>query len=154
MAKISIKVTGLDKVQAAMAKFPQEIGRYTAAAGVEVGNEILDTRGVRLYPPAGPANAPPPPYYIRGQGTQYATRNSGNSQRLGTQFYVDASATSYKTTIGNRASYAGYVVGENQAKAMGRIGWRRMYDVAIEKLEPIRAIYQGWIDKLIKDMGL
>jgi len=34
------------------------------------------------YPAETEANAPPPPYYIRGTGTQYATYNRQESERL------------------------------------------------------------------------
>ena len=150
---LSIKVTGLDQVRAALAQFPQQIGRYLSAAGTEAGNEIVDSPGLSQYPAATAANEPPTPYYVRGQGTQYANSNAGNSERLGTQFYVNAD-DSYKTTIGNRASYAPYVVGDEQARAMDAIGWRRLIDVAADKIETIRGIFQGWIDKMIKDLGL
>jgi len=149
---INIKIIGLEKVTAALSRFPQVITKYMGAAGKEASEEVLDTVGLRRYPPAGPANFPPTPYYIRGRGLQTGSRNYNNSERLGTQFYVQVEK--FNTTIGNRASYAKYVVGEQQARAMGRIGWRRLIDVAQEKIGKITAIYQGWVNKLIKDLGL
>src|SRR3990172_7541026 len=118
---INIKIIGLEKVTAALSRFPQVITKYMGAAGKEASEEVLDTVGLRRYPPAGPANFPPTPYYIRGRGLQTGSRNYNNSERLGTQFYVQVEK--FNTTIGNRASYAKYVVGEQQARAMGRIGW-------------------------------
>ncbi len=155
MPELHVKVTGLDKVQAALAQFPRDLERYTQAAGQEIGSEILNTEGLRRYPPAGSANAPPYPYYIRGRGTQTSARyNTGSSERLGTQFYVQASASTYMTEIGNRANYADYVVGEGQAHFMGPKGWRKLSAVAQEKLETLRGIYQRWIEKMIRDLGL
>jgi hypothetical protein len=152
MASLSVTVTGLDLVQEAFARWPQQVTGYLASAGKEGAEEILTTTGLRSYPGAGPGNAPPTPYYVRGQGTQYASRNDGRSERYGTQFYVESQA--YTTTVGNRASYARWLAGEEQARHMAAIGWRKLLEVAEEKLPKLEAIYQGWIDKMLKDLGL
>ena len=153
MADITITVEGIDKVAAALHKFPTEIAGYVEKAGNEAANRvILKQKGLRKYPPATSANQPPTPYYIRGRGTQTAHGNLNNSERLGTQFYTEAQG--YITAIGNRASYAPFVVGEEQARAMGAKGWRRMYDVANEQISNITKVYQAWINKAIKDLGL
>jgi hypothetical protein len=154
MANISISVTGLDQVQAALAEFPKQVGGYMRAAGQEVGTEVVQTVGVGKYPPAGPGNAPPTPYYVRGVGRQYASYNDNRSERLGTQFTVDASPDGFGVVIGNRASYAPYDVGDDQARAMAAIGWVKVYDAAVSTLDKITAIFQAWIDKLIKDLNL
>lgn len=155
---INIEIKGLDKLQQALAQFPQKVEQYLRAAGEEAAkNEILNTEGLQRYPPMTEANAPPTPYYIRGRGTQRAGRrkpayNDMLSERLGTQFYVAQAGG--QTTIGNRASYARYVVGEEQAAKMGEKGWRILHEVAKEKIQQITTIYQAWIDKLLRDIGL
>jgi hypothetical protein len=149
---IIIKVTGLDKLTNSLNRFPQEINRGLEAAGKEVGKEIINTRGLRLYPPATAANMPPTPYYIRGRGTETKHGNIGNSERYGTQFWVEVKDKT--TTIGNRASYAKWLAGDDQARAMARIGWRKLWDVAIEKKSKITEIYQKWINYTIKKLGL
>ena len=71
-------------------------------AMLPVGAEVLDSPGLRQYPPAPRAYAPPYPYYVRGKGTQYSAQtNSLSSERLGTQFY--SVAKGYTLTLGNRA---------------------------------------------------
>lgn len=158
MSDLKITVRGLDKLAAAFKRFPDTIRRNIAQAGGEAAHRvILPTEGLKRYPPAGPGNAPPYPYYIRGRGTQVsAGRNLYNSERLGTQFYVEhrLRGTGFVTEIGNRASYARYVVGENQARHMAPIGWRRLIDVAREKLSEIQKVYQAWVDKTITELGL
>lgn len=149
---ISIHIDGLDKLQSALGRVNGELVSTLAAAGDESAKTVLNTVGLRRYPPAGPGNSPPTPYYIRGRGMQYLNGNRNNSQRLGTQFYV--SSTGYKTTIGNRATYARYVVGDRQRDNMKRIGWRKLGDVAVEKVGEITAIYQAWINRLLKRVGL
>jgi hypothetical protein len=152
MSDISVKIDGLEQLQRGLAESPAELERTLMAAGNEVGRTLLDTEGLQRYPASTGANEPPTPYYVRGEGTQYATYNANNSERLGTQFYTEAS--SYGVEIGNRASYAEYVVGENQARAMEAIGWRRLIDVAKEKLEDIVRIYDGWVARGLERLGL
>jgi len=152
MTDINIKITGLDVLQAALGKFPNEVKAELGGLSKDVADLILDETGLRAYPPLTAANLPPTPFYIRGRGTEAASGNKGNSERYGTQFYVKAEG--YTTTIGNRASYAKYLGGEEQAAAMARIGWRKLFDVAAEKLDAITALYQRGIDRLIVKLGL
>lgn len=150
---IHVEVQGLDKLQAALRRFPQQSQRYLQAAGEEAGKDLLKVEGLQKYPPETAANMPPTPYYIRGRGTEYGYGNKGNSERLGTQWYTKP-ALPYGTEIGNRASYAPYVHGDEQARAMARIGWRKLFDVAMERLPQITKVYQKWVDKLLHDIGL
>ena len=151
MTELKIVITGLDKIQAGLNKLPAEIRRNLSAASTEVGEEILNTEGLRRYPPQRAYSGYP--RYIRGVGMAYSDgSNSYTSERLGTQFYVKGE--DFVTTIGNRASYARYVVGEFQARHMAPLGWRKLIDVAREKLPQIARIYQGWIDRAIRMLGL
>jgi hypothetical protein len=149
MAEIGIKVTGLSEITAKLKEAPETMRATFSAAGNEVAREVLDVEGVRRYPPAPRAYAPPYPYYVRGVGTQYSpAANSMSSEKFGTQFYTESQP--FKVVIGNRASYAKWIVGEAQANRMAGIGWRRLVDVAQEKIGPITKIFQGWIDRALK----
>ena len=153
MPEVKIEVEGLDKVLAKLHKFPAKIARNFSAAGAEAAKDvILPTEGLQNYPPITEANMPPVPYYIRGRGTQYATRNLGNSERLGTRWIVERKG--FSTVIGNPVSYARYVHGEEQADAMKGIGWRKLFDVAKQKIKAIQKVYQAWVNKTIKDLRL
>ena len=153
MSNVQITVKGLDRLIKGLGRFPREIARYMSQAGHEAGEDvILKTEGLRKYPPATSANQPPTPYYIRGRGTQYKSGNRGNSERLGTQFYVKREG--WNTAIGNRASYAKYVVGEQQASFMKPKGWKKLFDVAKDKKAKIQKVYQAWVDKALRDFGL
>lgn len=149
----TIKVEGLDKLIQKLGMWDNIITDTLQAASLEASNEVLNTQGLRSYPPMTDKNMPPEPYYIRGRGMQYKNRNDGRSERYGTQFYVISSG--YTTTIGNRASYAPYLAGEHdQARKMAEKGWRRLVDVVMEKMPKIRDIYQGWINRALKMIGL
>lgn len=143
----------MDKVTKNLGLVGRDLPATLQGARFEISDEVLRTRGLQRYPPATDANRPPVPYYIRGRGTQGAKRNYGNSEKLGTRWLtVPYGGTGMK--ISNPVSYAPYVHGEDQAKAMGRIGWRKLYAVAVEKTGAITVIYNKWIDRLIKKHGL
>jgi hypothetical protein len=176
---IRIEITNADKFKAALKRFQVDTRWALTAAGLEAARAILDTRGLRAYPPATAANKPGRtkqvtfkggktatfrmPYYVRGNGTFSPVRGGGykfegNSQRYGTQFYPAKNATSlpdpYHVVIGNRASYASYLGGDDQVGWAGRIGWKKLSDVAREKVTEITRIYNTWIEILIKKVGL
>lgn len=151
--QIEVEVKGLEKVKEAFAKFPEVIGKNFKAAGIEASNVILGTVGLRTYPPATAANFPPTPYYIRGVGTQYKSYNKGESERYGTRWEVSQQG-SYNTKMANTASYARWLAGEEQATAMGKIGWRKILEVAKEKLPQIIEIYSNAVKRTIEELGL
>jgi hypothetical protein len=147
-----IVLEGLKETVEKLRAFPAELKRGMTAAGDEAGNEILNTEGLRNYPPSTPANQPPTPYYIRGRGTQYANSNSGSSERYGTQWNV--TTRGYTTTIGNRASYAPYVGGDKQPQHMADKGWRKLFAVADQKRAEIQRIYSAWLERAKRRVGL
>lgn len=148
----TISIEGDEEIIAKLKAFPGILSSNVEGAGKQAAKTILDTEGVRNYPPETEANRAPAPYYIRGQGTQYANGNQGNSERYGTKWNVEASG--YKTTIGNTASYSKWLGGEEQAQAMARIGWKKLIDVADQKIEELKRIYNVWIERAKKMAGL
>jgi len=151
---LQIEIVGLDKLLAAFEKFPTKVAANLGIAGLESANKILDTKGMRNYPKGTKANKPPTPYYIRGRGTQSSPgTNLYNSENLGKQWVIERKGL--QTSIGNRASYAKWVHDDKlQARAMHKIGWRKLFDVAKEKLGAIQKVYQQWVDKTLRDVNL
>jgi len=150
----SIVTMGLDDLQRKFAAFQKEIQKSFSQAGKEAGTEILKTQGLRQYPPATAANRPPAPFYVRGHGTEYASgENSNTSENLGKQWYTQASGD-YGTEVGNRASYAPFVHGEEQARNMATKGWRKLIEVANDMSKRIAEIYEKWTAYTIKKLGL
>lgn len=144
--KITHKVEGLDELIKDFEKMPAQVRKNMKAAGREAQDEVLGTVGVKQYPPAHDGNAPPPPYYIRGRGTQTASGNLGNSERYGSQWSVDQ-PSDYKTEATNTASYAGHLA-EEQPAHIARRGWRTWLDVATEKKSIIENIFKAWLNKI------
>lgn len=150
---ISIEVEGLEKLLAKLHEFPAKIRGTFVAAGRETAfRVILPTKGLQNYPPETAANQPPSPFYIRGRGTQTKSRNYFNSENLGKQWYVRSEGLG--TRISNRASYARYTHGVEQAKAMHKIGWRQLFKTAKRKVRDITKVYNAWVAKTIRDLGL
>lgn len=132
-------------------KMPTALGQAAEYAGKEFADEILDTEGLRNYPPATAANQAPPPYYKRGVGMQYGAGNDMRSERYGASYRVAASG--YRTEIGNSASYAPHLAGQKQARHMAALGWRKLYDVAKQKKDQAQRIYSRWIERTLKQLG-
>jgi hypothetical protein len=156
---IDIIIKGAEKIVAALDKFPEEIKKNFSQAADEAGKEIINTRGIGAYPPLSDANRPPAPYYVRGTGMQYKSKNDGRSERYGTRFYVKR--RDYGAVIGNSASYATYLTGDKatgspheQAQHMAKLGWRKLVDVAKEKIDVITGIYNRWAEYTIRKLGL
>lgn len=151
---LKIEVKGLDKILAKFNQFPKEIARAMSQAGHQAAErDLLPTLGLKTYPSETAANKPPTPYYIRGRGMQYKSGNAKNSENLGKRWYVHREGA--ETTIGNSASYAKWVHGDDdQAEAMATIGWKKLFKTAQDKIGEITKTYQAWVDKLIKDLGL
>jgi len=152
MATISIKVENLDKLKRALAKSPVAIDDAIEAAGDQIGNVVLETRGIRLYPPTGPGNRPPTPYWVRGVGLQTARGNRNNSQMMNKKFTVKTANNIIR--VKNNATYAEFVIGEKQNRYMGIIGWRRMIDVAKEKTPEITRILNAWLQRAFDKLEL
>lgn len=78
--------------------------------------------------------------------------NKGNSEQYGKAF--DVQKVRMGVTILNKASYGKYLGGEQQARHMARIGWRKVFDVAKEKQSEITEIFNLWIARLIRRLNL
>jgi predicted DNA-binding protein (MmcQ/YjbR family) len=163
---IDLKIEGLEKVNQKFSSF-RELPHYLKGAGIEASNKILNTRGLRRYPPATEANMPPAPYYKRGVGMQlHGVRHDGrrfisgnlkNSQQLGKRWQVVPYGRN-STKISNPVTYAPYVHGGQPsykpARHMEKIGWKSLFLTAIEKTEEITKIYQNWVNQLLRKHGL
>jgi len=150
----TIEIRGLDRLQIAFQKFPLKVARNMSQAAHEASNRvILSTRGLQNYPPHTAANLPPTPFYIRGTGTQVSPGyNNMKSENMGKKWTTKREG--WTVRIGNSASYSKYVHGDEQAKAMARIGWRKLFDVAKEKIRSIQKVYNNWVAKTLRDLGI
>ena len=159
MPDLHVDIKGLERLQAAFRAFPKQVARNMSQAVHQAAKDvILPTKGLQRYPPATDANRPPTPYYKRGTGTIYKNRIDATSENLGKRWYVRRVGAEGK--IGNRASYAKWVHGDDtQARGMSSSakipkGWRKLKEVADEKIGKITKVYSNWVAKTLRDLGL
>lgn len=152
---ISLKIEGLDKLIASFDKWPREIRRALVGAGRRSRDVILDTRGLRNYPlMKGQYAAPHYPWYQRTKGTWTSPgHNLLESENMGKKWY-SREATGYSIEIGNTATYAKWAHGEEQSRMMALFGWRKLLSVAREKTKEIQTVYQGFVNDLLRRIGL
>jgi len=166
MGDIRISIKGMAEVQHALENFPRQLAQYLARAGWEAGSEILNTKGLRAYPPDKP-RAPQSQYWSDNQRRHffwllrtgqievpYRRGLSRRSETYGKQFYIDRDVNNWITRIGNRASYAKYLGGLEQSKYMENRGWLQLRFAAGQKFFRIQKIYEAWINRLIIDMHI
>lgn len=152
MPIIEVEVSGIKEWIAALKKFPTVLPKNMASAGLEAINMILDTVGLRAYPPETAANRPPTPYYQRGLGTVYKTGVSATSENYGKKWTTEAE--SFLAKAKNTASYAQFLGGENQVWWASGYGWKKLFSTAKEMIPEIVKIYEAWVEKTIKELGL
>lgn len=98
----------------------------------EIGSTIHKAAGV--YPQW--TDSPPYPYYIRGRGTQYSeSYNDQRSENLRERWWVKVFPHYLK--VGNAASYAGWVHGEEQTETHKKHGWKKLLDTAKKEMPGI-----------------
>ncbi len=152
MTNFKSGIQGQKKLLTALKNLPGTLKKSIAQAGEEAAAAVLDTRGVRRYPPAR-GNTSTPPYYKRGVGMQYRSGNDGSSENFGDSWTVGSQG--YKATAQNTASYAPYLVGDQrQAVHMARRGWRKLGDAARQKQAVVALIYEKWLERGLKALGL
>lgn len=155
MSEIIIKLEGLEKYQGKLEEIKKRLPEYMQSAGREAAESVvLDTQGVRKYPPIlGQWRPPHYPWYERGKGSWTSKdNNTGSSEKYGSQWYVNTE--DYGVRIGNRASYAKWLTGKEQSTMSSIFKWRKIADVAEEKKPQIKQVFLNWLNKLLHDVGL
>ena len=113
------------------------------------------------YPAETEANAPPPPYYIRGTGTQYATSNRQESKRLNLHWIPSVNVKVREGGIGtvrgvveNRTSYAPWVhsvVGESWFHRMRN--WRNIERIKSDVEQGVVKIFKDGVERVLRLAG-
>ena len=157
MADEGIKVTVDSKdFDRAIRLLPRLFASSMVEAGQKVGKLVLETEGLRTYPPETSANQPPEPYYVRGRGTQRMSRggvsyNDNMSEQYGSRWTVKSRPN--RVTIANSASYAPFLAGRPQSRKMRSIGWKKLTVVIMERMRLIKATFQSHIGRAIRQAG-
>ncbi len=143
VAPVEIVVTGIDELSARFAEAdPIATQLMSDAMGYSVDYVAQDAA---IYPSETEANQPPPPYYIRGTGTQLAHRNLGESEQLGQHWdkEITLSNEGITGTVSNNVTYAPYVQGQTrQTGILSGIGWRNVNKIRDDVNDRVQEYFQ------------
>lgn len=107
---IQIDIRGDKELVAKLYQVDATIRKTVVAGGMQDAVRYV-AQNAAVYPPTTEANSPPPPYYIRGTGTQYASYNRRESEQL--NLHWDTRVNQHHgATVGvveNKVSYAPWV---------------------------------------------
>ena len=136
MSEVTLTITGIDEAM-------QALGLISTVAGPRALSRFAEE--VKLlaipYPPEGPWNTPgayPKRWYQRHFGPRWARASSNTpggvntSERLQQQWVVNKRGP-YTSAVVNRASYAGYVQGDEQTNVHKGHSWKRVDAIANEQ---------------------
>lgn len=131
---VGVRVEGLDELYRKMARLAgSDIADKTLKAYAE---EIKE--GGTVYPPESEANAPPPPYYKRGQGTVTASGIRKTSDDMRHKWSLKGGS---QLVLENAAKYSEYVQGRYQPDYHKARGWINIYQYAHDKLDRMKEIF-------------
>src|SRR3990167_2090500 len=107
-----------------------------------------------IYPPETEANQPPPPYYVRGVGTQKTkTGNLGESQQLGSHWSetTELKSKTLTGTLSNPVTYASHVhLKATQRPFHAARGWRTVETITQEAIPQIIGFFEDAIRKVVQ----
>ena len=129
----------LDRAEALIRKMAMLGGMHEATKYV--------AKNAAEYPPTTEANAPPPPYYIRGTGTQYKTYNRKESEQLNLHWdrMVSERKNGVLGVVKNEVSYAPWV------HSVKRQTWFHKYRTKWRNIEGIKRDVEQGVVKIFRD---
>ena len=127
---VSIQIENIDEILARYQSAEQEATQFLVDA---MGNALdYVANDAEIYPAETDANQPPPPFYVRGVGTQLSNRNMGESEQLGQNWKEELSLENDGVvgSVYNPVTYAPYVQGRSrQTGILAAIGWRTVVTI-------------------------
>ena len=152
---IDIKIDGADQL-AKRLKMAGDLIRKTAMlGGMHDATKYVATNAA-VYPDETEANAPPPPYYIRGRGTQYEKYNRGESEQLNLRWdrMVSERGDGVQGVVENKASYAPWVHSVVRQRWFHKINnWRNIERIKNDVEQGVVQIFRSGVEKVLRIAG-
>jgi len=152
---IDIKIDGADQL-AKRLKMAGDLIRKTAMlGGMHDATKYVATNAA-VYPDETEANAPPPPYYIRGRGTQYEKYNRGESEQLNLRWdrMVSERGDGVQGVVENKASYAPWVHGVVKQTWFHKMrNWRNIERIKNDVEQGVVQIFRSGVEKVLRIAG-
>jgi len=152
---INIDIKGDKELAAKLRQVESAIRRTAMAGGMQDATKYVATNAA-VYPPASKANAPPPPYYIRGKGTQYEKYNRGESEQLGDHWErgVSERGDGVQGVVENKTSYAPWVHSVVRQRWFHKINnWRNIERIKNDVEQGVVQIFRSGVEKVLKIAG-
>ena len=152
---IDIKIESAEQL-AKRLKLAGDLIRKTAMLGGMHDSTKYVATNAAVYPPTSEANAPPPPYYIRGKGTQYEKYNRGESEQLNLHWdrRVSERGDGVQGVVENKTSYAPWthsVVRQSWFHKMR--GWRNIERIKQDVEQGVVQIFRSGVEKVLRIAG-
>ena len=152
---IDIKIEGADQLAKRLRTAGDLIRKTAMLDGMQDATKYVATNAA-VYPPASKANAPPPPYYIRGKGTQYEKYNRGESEQLGDHWErgVSERGDGVQGVVENKTSYAPWVHSVVRQRWFHKINnWRNIERIKNDVEQGVVQIFRSGVEKVLKIAG-
>src|SRR3990167_883326 len=152
---IDIKIEGADQL-AKRLKLAGDLIRKTAMLGGMHDATKYVAKDAAVYPAETEANAPPPPYYIRGRGTQYDKYNRGESKQLNLHWdrHVSERGDGVQGVVENKTSYAPWVHSVVRQRWFHKINnWRNIERIKNDVEQGVVQIFRSGVEKVLKIAG-
>ena len=158
---ISIDIKGNKELVAKLRQVESAIRRTAMAGGMQDATKYVATNAA-VYPPTTEANAPPPPYYIRCTGTQYATYNRQESERLNLHWVPSVNVKvreggigSVRGVVENRTSYAPWTHSVVRQSLFHRMrNWRNIERIKQDVEQGVVKIFRDGVEKALRVFGI
>ena len=122
-------------------------GAYRQALEI-IGRSIKSQSAI--YPPETIANWPSNPsghWYVRGFGTKFASGAEYQTSQDMKHKWFTRTFPNY-TEIWNEATYSPYIHGPDQVAWAGQRGWKKLQDIATEKIPEILRLLAAQVEKI------
>jgi hypothetical protein len=153
--ELKLEVKGAEELQR---KLSQPMQGFIKSASRQAAGDILVA--FQNYPPETIANrSSQRRWYERFFGPRWHRRDGSvggrrTSEKLGQKWKLESSGA-MNARITNTASYAGWVHGDKQTKAMRRIGWKTYHDVmTVRMVSKVNNMFRGAVEWWIKSNSL
>src|SRR3990167_2110207 len=155
-ATIEIEIKGLEELQARLNAGENAI-MPELYRGMNKATQLVK-RDAEKYPPLSEANAPPPPFYIRGVGTQYRNgRNRGESQHMNDNWYAQVQLAGKDVSgivVNALTTYAPWLHGLTRQLDLSRArGWRNVTVIAESNAKRVTDIFDDIARRIARIMG-
>ena len=152
---IDIKIEGADPLAKRLQQASDLIRKTAMLGGMHDATKFV-AKDAAVYPDETKANAPPPPYYIRGTGTQYQGYNRGESKQLGDHWdrTVSEKGDGVQGVVENKTAYAPWTHSVVRQRWFHKMrDWRNIERIKNDVEQGVVQIFRSGVSKVLRLAG-